>query len=119
MGLPPERIREAAAQGSRRQEKRRALPLSRDRSALQIERAIAEERRRLRCCPAPTSLWMRVLGSAQRWRDATTNTPGLATTPPESLTRAISLGALTWSKTSRGEARWMGSPLGLEQRSVR
>jgi hypothetical protein len=27
--------------------------------------------------------------------------------------------ALTWSKTSRGEARSMGCPLGLEQRTVR
>ena len=26
---------------------------------------------------------------------------------------------LTWSKASRGDARWMGCPLGLEQRSVR
>jgi hypothetical protein len=33
--------------------------------------------------------------------------------------RQLVLEALTWSKTSRGEARLMGCPLGLEQRTVR
>jgi hypothetical protein len=38
----------------------------------------------------------------------------------EELPAAVSYGAhLTWSKRSRGVARLMGCPLGLEQRSAR
>src|SRR6266511_5055527 len=65
------------------------------------------------------SLEARVLPAARRFPDLglPASLPGVAQHIPQ---RSIILNrVLTWSKTSRGDARSVGCPLGLEQRSAR